>query len=374
MISRQDIQRLLHHADSRAPILTVFLDMDVNEENKRTYRIFLAQQRTEYVGLAGDREAHPRDSISAAFDRVQEWIDEEFDVANKGAAIYTAIGGEWLEGLQFPVSVPNRIMVGPQPAIGPLAQILGRPQHYGVIVVERESLRMIDVQFGVAQSEYKVKTSAYPTPGDVKAGGEASKGYQKWKAEESRRFFKEFALEVGEFVSRYRPAGLILMGTTDNVQGFMDALPLDLRQLIVHIDNAPVVPTSAEVLLRLAPFFEEHANQVEAETIDLLRDRVQQRYFAVAGFEKTLEQLQEGKLDTLVMARRAERSGTHCLRCGFYLVASDGACRYCGGNIEKGVDLVEAMIRLAAEQEVEITFVDPTAVTDLDGTGGLLRF
>jgi peptide subunit release factor 1 (eRF1) len=112
----------------------------------------------------------------------------------------------------------------------------------------------------------------------------------------------------------------------------------------------------------------------EAETVNLLRDRVEQSHFAVSGFEMTLEQLQEGKIDTLVMARATERSGVCCLHCGFYLTASDAKCKYCGGAIEGGVDLVEAMIRMASEQEIDITFVDPKALTDLGDTGGILKF
>lgn len=374
MISRQDIQRLLHHEANGAPILSVFLDMSVNEVNKRSYRTFLSQERSRLLGLPGDREAHPRDPLGQAFDRVQEWIDEEFDVSNKGAAIYTEIGGEWLEGLQFPVPIDNHVAIGPHPVVGTLAQILGRPHHYGVIVVDREWLKLIDVRLGVPVVEHQVKTSPYPTPGDVRAGGEAAKGYQKWKAEEARRFFKEFVHEIEEFVRRYRPDRLVLMGTEENVQRFVEFIPEELRGKLVHVDNAPVVPTTAAIVERLAPFFEEDALRVEAETVDRLREQIQQRYHAVAGVEETLDQLQEGKVDTLVLSRRLESSGVQCQRCGFYLVAPNGACRYCGGEIETGVDLVEAMIRLAAEQEVEITFTDPGITEDFGGVGGLLRF
>lgn len=374
MISRQDIQRLLHHGADGAPVLSVFLDMSVNENNKRTYRTFLSQERSRRLGLDGNRPAHPRDPLGAAFDRVQQWIDDRFDVANKGAAIYAAIGGEWIDGIQFPVPIANRVEIGPHPVVGSLVQILERPHHFGVIVVDREWLRMIDVRLGMPVAEHEVKTSAYPSPGNVKKGGEAAKGYQKWKAEEARHFFKEFALEVGEFVSRYRPDGLILLGTEDNVRFFCELLPQDLQELVVHVDNAPAVPTSAAVAEHLSPFFEEYAQRAEAEIIDRLRDRVQQDYLAVAGFQDTLLQLQEGKLDTLVMSRTAERTGVQCQRCGVYLVAPDGACNYCGGNIEQGIDLVETMIRLAAEQEVDITFGDASIMSDFDGTGGLLRF
>jgi hypothetical protein len=374
MVSRQDIQRLLHHGADGAPVLSIFLDMSVNENNKRTYRTFLSQERSRHLGLDGDRSAHPTDPLGAAFDRIQQWIDDRFDVANKGAAIYTAIGGDWLDAVQLPVPLVNRVYIGPYPVVGSLVQILGRPNHFGVAVVDREWLRIIDIQLGTPMAEYEVKTSAYPSPADVKKGGEAAKGYQKWKAEEARRYFKVFALEVGEYVSRYRPDGLIIMGTEDNVRRFTEMLPQDLQKLVIHVDNAPVVPTSAAVQERLQPFIEEYGQQAEAETIDLLRDRVQQDYLAVAGFEDTLLQLQEGKLDTLIMARTAERSGAHCLRCGVFMAAADGACNYCGGKVEPGVDLVETMIRLAAEQEVDITFGDASIMQDFDGAGGLLRF
>jgi hypothetical protein len=374
MISRQDIQRLLHRPGGDLPILSILLDMAVNEENMRTYRIFLSQQRSEWVGLDGDRESHPRDLLGAAFDRAQQWIDDEFDVSNKGAAIYMEIGGEWFDALQFPVSVPNQVVFSSYPAIGALAQILARPHHFGVIVVDREWLRLIDVRLGTPVVEHEVKTSAYPTPADVKSGGYSAKGYQKAKANEASRFFRVFALEILEFDRRYRPDGLILLGTPDNVQKFLEFLPPELSTKIVHTDRPPAVRTSAEILDRLAPFFDEVVQRNEAEAVSLLRDRVEQSFLAVSGFETTLEQLQEGKIDSLVMARAAERAGDHCLRCGFYLTASDGKCRYCGGTIKGGVDLVEAMIRLASEQEVDITFVDPNALTDLGGTGGLLKF
>jgi len=374
MISRQDIQRLLHHEANGAPILSVFLDMSVNEVNKRTYRTFLSQERSRLLGLGGDRAAHPSDLLGRAFDRVQEWIDEEFDVANKGAAIYAAISGDWFEGFQFPVPVANQIVIGPHPVVGTLAQLLERPHHYAIIVVDREWLKLIDVRLGVPVAEHQVKASAYPTPGDVRAGGEAAKGYQKWKAEELRSFFKEFVQEIEEFVRRYRPDRLILMGTEDNVQRFVEFIPEHLRAKLVHVDNAPVIATTAAILERLAPFFEEDAARDEAEAVDRLREQIQQDYRAVAGVAETLVQLQEGKLDSLVLSRNLECSGTQCLRCGFYLTEPDGSCRYCGGEIEPGVDLVEAMIRLAAEQEVDIIFTDPSATQDFGGVGGILRF
>src|SRR5690606_10439913 len=220
----------------------------------------------------------------------------------------------------------------------------------------------------------EVRTDPYPTPHDTRAGGEEAKDRQKRKAEEVRHFFKEFAQEVVEFDRRYRPDDLILLGTRENVTHFMEFLPQQLRDKVVHSNHAPIQEPTPEILSRLAPFFESQAVSREAAAVDLLRDRHANRHFAVAGFPDTLQQLQEGKVDTLVLARDIERAGAHCDRCGFYLDRQESTCPYCGGTLERSVDLVEAMIRLAEEQDVRLEFVAPEAVTDLHGVGALLRF
>src|SRR5690625_7755950 len=111
MISKLDIQRLLHQIDGDEPILSLTLDMSVNEENKRTYQIFLRQARSDYLGLGGFRPANRHDKLGVAFDRVQGWIDEEFDPEHKGAAIYTPIDGEGAFGRQITVSVRHYAVI-----------------------------------------------------------------------------------------------------------------------------------------------------------------------------------------------------------------------------------------------------------------------
>ncbi|HEX6941062.1 MAG TPA: hypothetical protein VF158_16715 [Longimicrobiales bacterium] len=374
MISRQDILRLLHRPDGDVPILSVFLDLSVHAVNRRTHRVFLEKEIARHRELDSDRAGHHREMLGAAFDRVWRWLDVEFDPANKGAAIYTEVAGDWMEAIQLPVPVRNRVSVSSRPVIGPLAQIVERFGTHGIVVVDREHLRLIHAGLGEVLAEHEVRTEPYPAPHDVQAGGEEAKDRQKRKAEEVRHFFRDFALETAEFDRRYRPDDLILLGTRENVVHFIEFLPEHLRERIVHTDHAPVHAPTAELLQRLAPFFDAQAEAAEDAAAGLLRDRVTHAHLAVAGFRDTLAQLQEGKVDTLVLARDSERPGARCRRCGFFLVQQDGACPYCGGALERSVDLVEAMIRMAEEQEVALQFVAAEVVADLDGVGALLKF
>jgi peptide chain release factor subunit 1 len=374
MISKADIQKLLHQQPNGSPVLSLFLDMSVNSENKRTYQIFLNQRRNQFPELDGDRDRHHREALGAALERVDRWLTDEYREANKGAVLYTQVGGDWFEALQFPVPVRNRLTIEERPVIGPLVEILEGNGRYGVLLVDREHLRMISVYLGTAIHEHEVRTEPYPAPHDVKRGGYSAADYQRRKSEEVRHFFKEFAQEVAEFDRRYRHQDLIVLGTEENVQNFLDFLPQPVREKVAHTAQAPVDAPTAHVLERLAPFFTEAALRREAEAVDRLRDRARTRHFATFGFHDTLVQLQEGKLDRLIVSRGLERAGAQCTNCGFYLAGRDGACPYCGGDIRDEVDLVEAMVRLAAAQDLPVDFVGADVLTDLDGVGALLKF
>ncbi|MBX6363860.1 MAG: hypothetical protein IRZ00_08335 [Gemmatimonadetes bacterium] len=375
MVSREDIQRLIHRPDTGRPILSAFLDMSVDATNKRHYTTFLSKERARFSELDSERATHEFTDIGAAFDRVAGWIDDGFDEANKGVAIYTEIGGDWLEAIQLPVPIQNRLEIAAHPVIGPLVEVVECNHSYAVFVVDREHFRMLSVVCGQVLADQRIETEPdEPRRHAVQAGGEAAKSYQKYKAEETRQFFKDFAAAAAEFCRRHRPDHLVLLGTDDNVKGFLPFLPIELQERVVHTAAAPVEAGAAAIVDRLAGFFAQHQEQREARAVEVLTDRVRHNYFATAGVQQTLELLQEGKVETLIVARDLHRAGAQCQRCGFFLARTDRECPYCGGELRNGVDVVEAMIRIAEEQEVAVGFADPAALAAVKGAGALLKF
>src|SRR5512141_1470624 len=101
MVSRDDVQRLIHREYAGRKVISLFLDMSVNSDNKRTYAVFISKQKSRFAELDSDREANPRAALGEAFSRIERWIDDNFDEANKGIAIYAEIGGSWIEGYQL---------------------------------------------------------------------------------------------------------------------------------------------------------------------------------------------------------------------------------------------------------------------------------
>lgn len=374
MISREQLQSLIERRANGTKILSVYLDMSVNEENKRTYDIFLTKRKSDFRELSSDREGHHREAIGEAFGRLDRWLAEEFDQANKGAAVFIELDGDWTEAVQLPLPVENRVVVDDRPVVAPLVEIVETYHHHGVVLVDREHLRLLSLYLDQTLHEQEVETEPYPAPHDVKRGGFSAKDFQKRKEEEARHFFKEFAAEVERFDRIHRPDDLTLLGTHENVKKFTEFLSEPIRRKIVHTARAEIDASATEIRDKLAPVFRQHLEREEAEAVDLLRERIRESHKAVAGFDQTLEQLQEGKIDTLIIARDSNAQGGRCEKCGFLLTRASGDCPYCGGEVTDGVDLVEEMVRMAEEQDARIDFVAGSTLDDFGGVGGLLRF
>jgi peptide subunit release factor 1 (eRF1) len=374
MISKQDLELILAREGGDRPIFSLFLDMSVNSDNKRTHQIFLNQRRGQFDELASDRENHHREDIGEAFSRVQEWLRNEFREENRGVVIYMEIGGDWFEAFQFPIPVANRLIINDRPAIGALAQVIESYHHTGVVLLDREHVRILSVYLGTLMEEIEVRGDPIPTKNDVQAGGYSQPRFQRRKLEEMRQFFREFAKEVEEFDRRYQPHDLVILGTDENVGRFREFLGERLLQKVVYTGAMQVDEPSSEVLARLAPHLDELRERESQEVLELVRDRVRQDYLATAGFHSTLTALQEGKVDTLVIGQEEGIQGARCTQCGFVFAGDVTTCPYDGASTENGVDVVEEAIRMAQVQSADIQFVAPSEVRDLRGVGALLRF
>jgi peptide subunit release factor 1 (eRF1) len=243
MISRQDLERLVQR-DGGRPVLSLFLDMSVDSNNKRNHHVFLGQKRAQFEELDANRPIPTgnggESGMGSLFERVQAWLDTEFDESNRGVVIYAEVDGDWWEALQFPVPVQNRLVVADQPVIGPLAQVLRSYEHYGVILLDREHVRILSVYLGTLLDELEFRGDPIPTPHHVQAGGYSHTRFQRRKLEETRHFFKDFAVEVERFVSRYGPRHLVLLGTQENVAQFREFLPQTVTDMILYTGQAPV--------------------------------------------------------------------------------------------------------------------------------------
>lgn len=281
----------------------------------------------------------------------------------------------WFEAVQFPVPVANRVVVGERPYVAPLAQVLRSYRHYGVVLLDREHVRLLSVYLGTLLDELEYRGEPIvPAKHNVQAGGYSHARYQRRKLEEMKHFFHEFAEVVEKFDARWKPEELVLLGTDENVGRFREFLPEPLLRKVGYTGPMPVDANGPDVIARLEPHLRAEQERHEAELLAQLRERVANDYLAVAGAQATLTALQEGRVDTLALARDAAREGCRCGQCGFVFARAIQTCPYDGATDFQTVDVSEEMVRLAEQQEAQVVFTDGAELDSLRGAAALLRY
>lgn len=367
------LRSITRHKPSK-PVLTIYLDMSVTSDNKRTYKTFINQQRSRFPELGSD-DAHHREPLGVAIERAEAWLADEFDTQCKGAIVFAEVGGDWFHTISFPLPFTNRVEIGDTPLLSPLRAALSGERRYCVMAVDREHLHLVSVYIGqVEEDKVIAPDSDQSDKHDVQAGGWEHKDTQKWKAEETRKSFKTFADEVEKMGQGRRADCYIVLGTDENVKHFVEFLPQQIRDKVVHTGHAPPTAGTAEILRHVAPFIADVNARETARAIEELLSRVRGDHLVTAGWHDTLKELQEGKVDRLFIANNEAKEGVQCTQCGFYLVHRDGGCPYCGGALKDGVDLVESVVSMAAGQEVRLEFVTPDVMSGVEGVGALLKF
>ena len=372
MIALSDVRRLLDMETDQSAVLSLYLDTSVNSDNKRTWSVFLAKQRSRFAELASDNGG--REPVGQVLSAIDKWMADEFRPENRGVAIFAALDGSFFEALQFNAPVRNQLELGDHPIVGQLREIVEANRRQTLLLVDRRKLRLVTVSMNVVEEDRSIVKEEYPASHDVKAGGEAAKDHQDHKAEEARQFFREFATEVQNHDRTWKPVAYVLLGTTENTSHFREFLPQPIVERIHHVAHASLDESPTALMTRLADYFESQSMRARAESIDALRERMKTGHYAAAGVDDTLEQLQEGKVETLVITRDLEGEGGQCTQCKFVLARTSGPCPYCGGSLRNGIDLAESMIRIATQQEAGVAFVEGDVLRELDGVGVLLRY
>jgi peptide subunit release factor 1 (eRF1) len=374
MIRRVDLERVASHETGRYPILSLFVDMSVDATNRRSYAVFLNQKRATFHELDSDRPTHHREALGAVLQRIERWLEQGFHRENRGAVIYAEIGGEWFETLESPMPLSNRMIISDRPVIAPLAQALQSYHHHGLVLVDREHVRILSVYLGTLLEEIEVRREPYPTLHGVHGGGYAQQRYQRRKLEETRHFMHEFASEVERFVERYSPDDLVILGTAENIARLKAVLPKHLGKLVVHTGPAQIHDSPSKLIAEIEPFVRRLRQEEERQISERLHERVKQDYLATAGLQSTLSALQAGRVETLLVGGVGGEAGSRCPTCGFVFGPGVGICMYDGTPTEGGVSLVDEVVRIAESSGVDVEFIDPPALDDLRGIGALLRY
>jgi hypothetical protein len=371
-----------------ARFLSLYLDARPDAQGKRHLDVFLDKEakvtRPRVSAVRGDLLEYDR-----LIDRVRDYVQTADLDGVLGIAVFAEIlpvraetGGEkpFFVAFRLKVRVESRLILGRGPDLGPIIRALGRYAHYVAVRLDADDARILSVYLSrvVRAEKDRPKRGEETFQGRLRSqpGGWSQMRAQRKKEEHAQRWFRGLAERVVEIVTRENPEGIVLLGQDVNLAPFRAELPKSVLAKVIGTDTIEPHASDAAIVAKVEPIVEATREAAREPRVDELHDRVHRDHYAVGGVERTLEALQEGKVERLIVSRRFDAKGGRCERCGFLVGAGHAACPYCGGPLAE-VPVLQYLVEKAEDQRAAVELVDepdPKLDDELEGVGALLRF
>jgi hypothetical protein len=367
--------------------LSLYLDASVDAQGKRHHDVFLEKRlhtaRERLARLPVDLRGYDR-----LAERIRAYTAEADKSGVAGFAIFAELpppggvpgGGEpFFEAFRLPVRVENRFILGREPDLGPILRAIGSYAHYLAVRVDADDALILSVWLSKVRHEERGRAEGtdQSTWGKIRvqAGGWSQMRVQRKKEEHAQRFFRGVAERVREIDAAEHPAGVVVLGQDVNVAAFTEELPQPVASKIVRTDTVEPHASEADIVAKVEPLVHQQRDTERTRVVDELHGRVFGDFYAVGGLEDTLEAVQVGRVERLVVHRTFDAKGKRCESCGFLVSARPTQCPYCGGRLAE-VPLLQHLVARAESQDALVDIVDedePKLTEDLEGVGALLR-
>jgi molybdopterin converting factor small subunit len=162
---------------------------------------------------------------------------------------------------------------------------------------------------------------------------------------------------------------IVLAGPDPVVAEFEKGLHTWLAERVVARSALPMRAGLAKVREATLEVEERLEEERVGDLVARLEEELEAKRLAVAGLTATVDAVQQGRADVVVVSDGEAQAGWRCRACGA-LSLREGACPACGGDLSAVPNMIEEVVDLAMRRGCQIVRSDR-----LPGDiGALLRF
>ncbi|HEX6261376.1 MAG TPA: Vms1/Ankzf1 family peptidyl-tRNA hydrolase [Actinomycetota bacterium] len=368
----QGLLRKLSDWSPAHPVTSLYLDVDGRRHPSRNG--YLVRMRDLFKGMSLDGlDREQRRSVAEDMEAIRRHVEDELDRSRVGgvAVFSSSRSGLWES---VPVSRPfrDRLHVGSRPLLIPLEGVLERFETFCVLVADREHAKLLYVRQDLVE---ELKEIHDDVPGRHEQGGWSQARFQRHIEDHVLRHLKHTA-QVALRAAQRRPFDhLILAGSEELVAELERELHDYVARKVLDRIVLPITVSAHEVRERVSAIEAELESRRESEALERLTIEARAGTGrAVAGLAGTLEALESGRVETLVVAADLRADGRRCARCG-HLSLAEVRCAACGADTEAADHIVEEAVEIAVRQKCRVeTIGGAEELAALGGVGALLRF
>jgi peptide chain release factor subunit 1 len=372
-ITRGRLRRLADVRPERGRVLSVFLNLDPTEFGTPAARSTAitsviteaAHQVEDADGLSHDE----REALKVDVERVREALSAS-DIAGNGTravAVYACGPADLLEVVSLRRPVHSGVVLDRTPHVEPLVADADQ-ERWCVMLVNRRNARFFVGDGGGLEETDRVEDDVHRQHDQ---GGWSQANYQRSVEKEKSDHLARVA-DVAFDAYKRRGFDRLLIGAPDElVRELEQKLHPYLRKRItgkLHVDVDDSSLDDVRSAARQA--IEDWARRCEREALDRLTEGVGRGGRAAAGLSAVLGALNEGRVETLLVADGFRAGGRRDRETGMLYAAGEGPA-----EAEHRADIVEPAIEKAIDQSARVISVRyHDDLGPLGGIGAVLRY
>jgi len=364
MLSENDLRELLDF-NTTNPVLSVYLNTDPSEGNADTHKRQLRSMIKE-INLTQDVQD------------MEKFFDLEYNWSGRGVAIFSCAPENFFRAYPLAVPVRNLVHISDRPSVKPLATLLDNYGGYGVVLVDKQGARLFFFHMGELQEQEGVLGEMVKR---TKHGGGASMPGRHGMGVAGRtvdevidRNMKESVEFAVHFFEENHVRRVLVGGTDENVKQFCNLLPKAWQSLVMGTFPMSMTASHLDVRTRAMELGLQAEAEREKRLVERLITQAAKQSGAVIGLEETLDMVNQGRVQTLVVSDGYRKNAFRCKSTGWLTTKPEEACSG-EEDAEKVYDVVDLIINQVMRSGGEVDVVMGAEELDKAGSiGAILRY
>jgi peptide chain release factor subunit 1 len=371
VISHAELKRIAS-LQSDDGILSVYIKLDPRLRTMRD------QAATKFKGAMTRFLRNASEGDAKVAQREEERVLESLsgrEFPGRSVVIFSSTPADIWELLNLEVFLPTTVQVDTTTGTGLLARVVDEYPRFAVAIVQRDRAEVFLSEQRAGDEAASIESDV---PGQHDQGGWSQARFQRHIEVHVDRHLDRLVEEL-ESLQRTRAFNRLVLGGPDEVvKRFRGMLSREMEGMVVGTFPVSLKHDSeSDVLGKARAAIRDHEGELEKALVSRLNEAAEAGGRAVLGIPGSLAAVQDGRVDTLVVADGVTETGAECLSCGYVAAGTTERCPRCGGDVEAVADVVERAVETALRTDAHIELVLGEArewLLSRGGMGAALRY
>lgn len=366
MFNTEALNKLLEFK-SQHDVVSLYLNLDPKDGNLDLHKLHL-RKLIEEIKSKPDKEI------------ILDFFASKRDWNGRSLVLFSCSADHFFEAFTLQIPVHDLVWTDKSPYIKPLIDLVDSFGHYGVVLVNKQSVRLLLFHLGELSAGTELAGEQIK---HVKHGGASSMpgrrsdgaGRTHYEDELEERNMRSFVDSAIQFFEKMKIKRILLGGTSENVSAFQNLLPRHWQNMIYDTFSFTKTDREIDILTKALEIGERVERQRENELVEALLTAAAKGKEGVVNLNETLGAVHAGQVQTLLVDRDFHAPAYQCENCGFLSARKiHNNCPYCGHVVTQIPDVINMAVRQVMQEGGGVEIVADNPTMHEIGIGALLRY